>query len=616
MISLYLKHLNFLISPSFIESDDDGVRLFQNDMKNFSQNYNNILLLDAPTGAGKTSGFLTMNRNGGVIIILPTNILSKQVYEDLLHNKKSAVILSKDMIDKALEMNYSERGIGKLNAIKDMISFKDFIVTNPTVLLYLILNYYGHRENDGIKPYDNDMATFLFKQGFNTIIFDEFHVYSQDQIRIVLSINTLLRNNFKFIYSSATPTKTVRKALSSLANMLGLKIEEIRVPRLTEGKGIPVQGPLNVSLYAGQDYSVADFAKENGNMFIEDYWLLIVNRITDIEKIYAELLRAGVKDEDIALLDGYHRRGGFGKRIVIASNLVEQGINPDRQYRKIVMDSGHGIKNLMQRIGRIGRGTSEDSSVYICIPKIIALDPFGKVDTYDELIEYLSPILQERESNVSPYSIGVFMGAIISRFSKKLRTTMENSLAGTGKIYSGFFDFNYIDTRLSEKNDWIEKNVGEFPDLGRIAKWWADFRRTFYNFIEDNPTSEITDISLGPDQRFEAKYNFYWIISNKVLSEKVKGEFVAESTREVPDLNFDISVSGIPFTEQANYRYSDILYNSRKIINDALDIELNNNPIKGMRDEIDKLLEKIEMVVKSTAGRGRLQIVGYRPMHV
>lgn len=607
--------MKFSISPSFVESDN-GVRLFQEDMKKFSHNYNHILLLDAPTGAGKTRGFLNMNENGGVIVILPTNILSKQVYDDLLDHQKSVVMLSKEMIDKALETDYSERDIGKLNAIKDMISFKSFIVTNPTVLLYLILNYYGHREDNEIKPFENDMAIFLHKQGFNTIIFDEFHVYSPDQVRIVLSINTILRNKFKFVYSSATPTKMVRKAVSGIAGLLDLKIEEIRVPRLTEGKGIPVQGPLGVSVYAGVNYGASEFVRENSSLFIEDYWLLIVDRITEIEKVYTELLQAGVRDEDMALLDGYHRRGGFGKRVVIASNLVEQGINPSSQYRKIVMDSGHGIKNLMQRVGRIGRGTFEESSVFICIPKIIAGDPVGRIETYDELIDYLSPILPERERNVSPYSIGVFIGAIISRFSKKLRIISESYLKGTGSIYSGFLDFNHIDMRLSERNDWIKKNIGEFPDLARIMKWWKDFRRTFYNFIEESTAGEITDISLGPDQRFEAKYNLYWILSNKVIPEEVKGEFVAESTRESPDLNFEVSVSGIPFTEKVNYRYFEILYRSREVINDALEIELHNSSLTGRKDEIDELLKKIEMVVKSTAGKGRLVIVGYRPMHV
>ena len=595
---------------------DNGIRLFQEDMKQFSHNRNNILLLDAPTGAGKTRGFLNMNENGGVIIILPTNILSKQVYDDLVKEGKSVVMLSKEMIDKALETDYSGRAIGKLNAIKEMISFKNFIVTNPTVLLYLILNYYGHRENEEIKSYENDMSTFLFKQGFNTIIFDEFHVYSPDQIRIVLSINTILRNNFKFVYSSATPTKMVRKAVSGVSEKLGLKIEEIRVHRLSEGKGTPVQGPLDVSVFAGAGYGVADFVKENSSLFIEDYWLIIVDRITEIEKVYRELLYAGIKDDDMALLDGYHRRGGFGKRVVIASNLVEQGINPDKQYRKIVMDSGHGVKNLMQRLGRIGRGTSEKSSVFICIPKIIAGEPSGTINTYDELIDYLSPVLPEREYNVSPYSIGVFIGAITSRFSKNLRTTSESSLNGTGSIYSGLLDFYHLDTMLSEKSDWIKNNIGEFPDLTRIIKWWKGYKKTFYNFIEDTTAEEVTDISLGPDQRFEAKYNLYWILSNKVISETVKGELVAESTREVPDLNFEVSVSGIPFMEKVYYPYSEILYRSRAVINDALDVELQNGALTGRKDEIDEILKKIGLVVKSTSGKGRFVIVGYRPMHV
>ncbi|MDA8054692.1 MAG: type I-D CRISPR-associated helicase Cas3' [Thermoplasmatales archaeon] len=595
---------------------ENGIRLFQEEMKEFSGNDNDVLLLDAPTGAGKTRGFLTMNENGGVIIVLPTNILSNQVYEDLLRDKKSVVMLSKEMIDKALESDYSNRSIGRLNALKDIIYFKNFIVTNPTVLLYLILNYYGHREDEEIGGYENDMAIFLLKQGFKTIIFDEFHVYSPDQVRIVLSINTILRNNFKFVYSSATPTKMVRKALNGMAGLLNLKIQEIEVPRLTNGEGVPVQGPLDVTICAGAGYAVSDFVKENTSLFMKDYWLLIVDRITEIENVYKELIEGGVKDEDMALLDGYHRRGGFGKRVVIASNLVEQGINPDKEYRKIVMDSGHGIKNLMQRLGRIGRGTYEESSVYICIPKVIAGGFHGSIGTYDQLIDYLSPILPERERSVSLYSIGVFIGAIVTRFSGKLRIILESSLDGTGSIYSGFLDFNQVDRKLSEKTDWVKNNVGEFPDLRRITKWWMPYRKTLYNFIEENVNEEITDISLGPDQRFEAKYNLYWILSNKVLSKTVKGDLIAESTREVPDLNFEVSVSGIPFSEKANYRYSEILYNSKAVITDALEVETSNGSLAGRKSEIDETLQKIERIVKRTAGKGRLVIVGYRPMHV
>lgn len=607
--------MKFLIAPSFVESEN-GERTFQKEMVEFSKNKHDILVVNAPTGAGKTRAFQDMGRNGGVIIVLPTNILADEVYRDLKEMNKSVVMLSKEKIDDSMKSDYSHREVSRFNAIKDMISLKKFIVTNPTVLLYLILNYYGHGVGENVRRTELDMAGFLHKQGFNMIIFDEFHVYSEDQVRIVLSINTILRGLFKFVYSSATPTKMMKKALSGMEEELGLIIDEINVPRLVKGDGRPVQGQLDVEIRMGREYNVSEFVRDNLDAFRKDYWLLIVDRITEIESVFRELRGAGISSDEIAMLDGYHRKDGFGKRVVIASNLVEQGINPQREYKKIVMDAGHDIKNMMQRIGRVGRGMDETSFVYICVPKVVAGDCLGGVNTYEDLINFLSPILPERVKAVSLYSVGVFTGAIVSRFSSKLGFEVGRLLPESGKIYSGFRDYNYVDRRLSAESGFIKNHSGELPDLKRIAKWWLDYKNTFYNFIEMSTDREVNDLSLGPDQRFEAKYNFYWILSNKKLSE-VSGRFIiANETRDVPDLSFEVHVSGIPFVSRGSYRYSEILYNAKRVIIDSIEQEMHHGALYGNNSEFNETLSKILFIVKGTAGKGRLEIVGYRSMYV
>jgi len=593
--------LNIKLGPSYVE-EREGERVFQRDMIEFTENRDGkVLILDAPTGAGKTTAFKKLNTLGTVLIVLPNRLLQEEVAREIKKANFSFSEINKDSIDNLSKVSDERR----VDAVKEMLTGKDFIITNPVILLNILLNLYGSK-NLGPDKFKN-LSSFLLKQGIKVIVFDEFHVYDYEQIIIVMAVNILLSNNIKFVYSSATPQVAVINFFQKY--LPDINIREKKVLRITTGTGKPIQGPLNITLI--NDLEAIEFIKQNINIFKKDNWLIILDRIVDIDECYRSLVSGGIKKEDIILISGYHGKSlNFVNRIVIASNIIEQGINPPNQYDHILIDSGRSVKNIAQRVGRIGRGNEKISEVYICLGIHLALkkEDFEPINIIDDLFDKLSPYFNQNNYVISPYFVGVYL-AIIS-YVNGIENIVSKFIKNYPSIKAGFEDFNWINSIFNGKSDSaVAKDLRKNSTLENISEWWKIFNTTFGKFLL--PTNKVKGIdeNIDPDEPINIEYDELWIRRNKIF-EFNNGVYKITGNLDKPDNDFDVSVKGLPFKKECHpLKYNDWRYDYKnqliKYFKQGKDLfEYTSNSF----DSFDKLFDKLKKIINATASPNRLII--------
>ena len=137
-----MEHTPLEISPQFIS------RGFQNRIYDFltdkSQD-NKIMILNAPTGSGKTYSFKFLEDSEGFsFIVLPNNFLIEekvQEFSKLIDGKKIGQLSSPSvrnaLIDNGVEMNKESF----LDYIFNSIYGKKIIITNPSFLFLVFYNF-------------------------------------------------------------------------------------------------------------------------------------------------------------------------------------------------------------------------------------------------------------------------------------------------------------------------------------------------------------------------------------------------------------------------------------------------------------------------------------------
>ncbi|MEM3264837.1 MAG: DEAD/DEAH box helicase [Thermoplasmata archaeon] len=588
------------LKPTYVE-EKDGVRIFQDRMKKFTENRDQkVLFVEAPTGAGKTTAFKDLNTIGSVMIVLPNRMLQNQVYSEIKDSKYSVSEINKDSIDNLSSLS----GERRLDAVKELLTGRDFIITNPVILLNIMLNLYGFQNLISEKYKTVNLSSFLLKQGIKVIVVDEFHVYDSEQLAIILAINILLNNNIKFIYSSATPQIGVKKFFQD--NTPDIILNEINVERLVNGVGVPIQGPLNINII--NDIEAKEFIKENIDLFKKDMWLIILDKITDLDDCYRHLISGGVKKEDIVLISGYHGKMlNFDSRIVIASNIIEQGLNPPKKYDHILLDTGFSVKNIAQRIGRIGRGNEKTSEVFICLGKHISFDLINleSVNTIDDLFERFKPLFNQSDFNISPYLIGIFFG-ILSYFNK-IEFIVREIIDKYPAIKCGFEDFTMVNSIiLGNSSSELSKKFKKKRALNNVLEWWKIYLNSFAKFLPQVNTATGIDLSLDIDNPINVQYDELWILRNKKF-EFINGQYKIIGNLETPDNDLLVSVKGLPFeTSCKNISYKDWRYNCTNLIinrfKDSLDII--NQTIDT--SDFNNLFEILLSIVRTTAFSDRL----------
>ena len=192
------------------------------------------LLLHAPTGSGKTYGFglpslryednrLPDGTLPRTLIISPTNALIGQTKYDLENdwkhkNLKVAPLSAKDITTK---------GWNRALSMYDTIREADIIVSNPDIITLLVGSFYYRRGSNTEKNIRVTQWSNIFKN-IRFIIFDEYHIYAEDEIAKIISFLLLSRAtgniHLKACFSSATPNEKIKDLLE---HKYGFKCKEV-----------------------------------------------------------------------------------------------------------------------------------------------------------------------------------------------------------------------------------------------------------------------------------------------------------------------------------------------------------------------------------------------------
>ncbi len=576
-----MNYIHYNIRPSYINTEN-GIREFQKAMKDFLEDKeHSVMVLKAPTGSGKTFGFYMLNEKNNVLIIMPNNELVEQVYNDIKKMGKNV----KKITASDLDLIENSKGIDRKSAFNSLISspFDDnyFVVTNPEILLRLVINKYTISDR-------MDEISLLRKNGFNLIIIDEFHVYNIQQLKEIAAIVYILQRSFKILLTSATPNYSF---LEPLEKAIGEnRIIKYNVKRQIDGSDI-IQGPLCVNIYYNQ--KIEDFIDENIKSINNGKWLFILDKIICIEMVYNKLLNHKVNPNDISLFDGYHNDKNWNRRIILSSNILEQGINIPAT-ENVVIEPGKSAVNLEQRLGRVGRGRSEYSNVYIILKNISEKNFDCKIENYDKLIDKFYQVFPKRERKFGEYSLGVQIAKIAENFSYRMRYALYREFIKDHKeIRHGYLDFIVINNAILKNN--LIKNNKKVANV--IQTWWNNYKETMETFINGDRKIKIKDLTLdGKD--IDTEYSEIWIrrfkdiVGNKALNSRSK------------PLKISLKVSGIPFCNMV-IDYSEI-YNARKKIKDCADVEISE-----IRNLFTNIIfdEKLKDIIYSTADQDRLKVI-------
>ncbi len=604
--------ITYEIPPSYIDSAGN-VRQFQLEMVQFAENKKKrVAILSAPTGAGKTHGFRQMGNKGRTtIIVFPNNLLSNETCQAFSNaGVNNITVLNASSINRLMreKMSLGFHDFTQRKAIGLILENKKFVITNPTVFYNLINNHYSQQGRE-------DMLSELIKNNLSTVIFDEFHIYSRDQASMILASTLLLRNDIKLMFASATLPDYLP---SILKEMYGEdQFCEIKVKRSSRRKEESdiLQGKLNLHIFKG---SAIEFIRGNPKIFDTSKWFLILDSIRNIHEANHELALR-IPQSEIMTISAYHdpsyeayagiKTGMIDKRIIIGSNIVEQGINPPSEFTNFLIEPGYSPESLIQRSGRIGRGASAVSELYIAMQSNNVDFP-NRVETMDDLFDFVSNFKFRSERSPSTKSLGTYLWFMLDRLTGNAKEAVLDNLK-SGRVNSSLlaacFRTKKVDRNLSDKS-WITGNIHYLSELRVISEWWSGYKESIYNFISSQNEIKVLDTSEDfiESGGFFTEYSELWIKKNKEIVEAKDDIIIVKDFLKRPDFDFTVYVSGLPFDSRVKMRYGDIYFNSRKEI-----IERFKSFYKsyfGLPDELKEIVESLGDCIIATAGPERLRM--------
>ena len=606
-----MSGINFTICESYIKNSGE-LKEFQISMRDFANGDKEIGVLSAPTGAGKTYGFKTMIQNERfIIILLPNNLLAHEVCEDFLKSGISTVLLNSEKVtEKVEEMVRKGFEATRDKAILSMITNKKIVVTNPELFYYIILNKYK------LNPKTDSLSDFIVA-GLKMIVIDEVHIYSRDQINILLGIMKLFHKEIKILFSSATIPGFFDVAIKKLFGEENIR--EITVDReyVKNSSNSILQGKINV--FIPNFNSTASFIEENHNIMNTGYWFIIADSIRNMQSIY-DVIKKHYSPNEIGLISAYHdpEYTTYHKifedekyRIVIGSNIVEQGINPPKYFSNFIVEPGMDIKNFIQRVGRIGRNSEKINNLYVIFKnKDVNVQSFYNGMTIEEFYKIMKKKLPESITGYRPGYIGIYSALIANKLSYNLKETITTNINidRDGQGYTQSFNratktIGLINKIRNDKNLFYELKK-DIRELKSILGWWDYYYDSIVNFI---PVSEKFNGFDSMEKR-KFSYDYIWILKNKNIEYKDNSIIIVKGFNEKVDYDFDVCVEGIPFNKR-QVKYKDVApYRARKLIIKKMEEYSDFQDSKGNAKMISEGLKDI-VIATSDYSRLKLEVI-------
>ncbi|MBD0405056.1 type I-D CRISPR-associated helicase Cas3' [Flammeovirga sp. EKP202] len=631
--------------------------------------------LYAPTGTGKSYGFVFpvlkdrgLNKKKG-LLILPTNTLIDELHENFSITFKGLKInkLTGQSLDEAEKKGSKNRWEYCL----ELAESSDILITNPDILNYAMHGGYDKNIKKSMDKWLNQSwknsggkTVIHFLKRFDFFVFDEFHLYDEEQIANILTLTKLrecfIRNSARFLFVSATPERKLEQVLESE----NVTIKDIEQCLLDDDKKVnknhytileekiiqdavssrKIRGGIEVKIVKSDSFleviinnvdEVVERVKKGEKVLIIFNALHQLNHLkSEIEELFGE--------ERIRVVTGYHQlqESDNDKPIILATSKVEVGANFGVDYG--LMQTGFNSRSFIQRFGRYARGGKEgkvvihyDSSLkggnksmttcFTLLKKALtnSADQLDHLD-YNTFVDAISVSMDDPKfyKEKVPLLYGEYLFSVFKNFK-------ENNNYESVKIFEEELSKYLNSSKLPEKtkerysyylkiNSTIYHLSKQYPQEGKEwSRWWNDYLETYLTFKGSIPIVKVIDLDEGG---LETQYSIEWILTHKdIIEEKeVNGERIIVVDRMLESRNTDIQyeVVTMPYIGAEQYRFLD--FKEREKPSDAFKKRLKllgdkgtGRSISPFRVEQKKLVTLLKGLIQ-TFSEKRFKVVDVR----
>ena len=392
------------------------------------------------------------------------------------------------------------------------------VLINPDILYLLYsLRYRGSAEI---------LALF---QAFETIVFDEFHLYNGVELAHVLFLIFLAQRMGAFqrvVLLSATPNEEVKTYLDRLLNPLVIDAS-VKVPNPVCGKravahdvelnALPVAknvvetAETQVLELQGELYQLQTESRDANNMGDYVPCVVILNSVVNAIALEDALVEAGIPRTEIAPIRGLSARSSRdvrGKTLVIGTAAIEVGIDFKADY--LVFEAGDQA-SFMQRFGRLGRHSTGQAFLLAKPLECQAIESLGDDISRDNLERGVKAIYPGQDAKA--WFVDTLSGAF---------TVLAQAENFRDQIIA---DWSADESMKGRIETWLEDTLTQYAEqmcltqmkrarrkLGRKPSWFEHYRQ-LDSFRTSLPSVEIWDAR----EKFERGREPYYTADLKTL---------------------------------------------------------------------------------------------------
>ena len=378
----------------------DDFRLFPHQAKFFEELSESLdrggekfFFMESMTGSGKTIANIlpAVERGENILIIYPTNQLIKDQEKSI---NDDADDFSFDLETEIINSRALREERGQQDEIIPIILHTKFsnalnepqariFLTTPDTLYNILTGKYGI---DGFsEPMDRAQSSLLASVEY--IVFDEFHMYDISMETSILNMCSILHHNegmqLPIAFSSATPDDKFKKRLSSASTN---DIVEINDERSIAEEGVTICSEIELEILLGRQWNGPEvFKRKNREAILE-----AVSTGKKLTAIFESVKRtSNILDdirENIPEVEGnWAYRTGLDSNnvpvdqapLVVGTRTLSVGIDFDTQD---LFFESYRARDFMQKLGRVGRRASRQTSKATCYTSEYALPELDQLE--------------------------------------------------------------------------------------------------------------------------------------------------------------------------------------------------------------------------------------------
>lgn len=346
-----------------VEAGEDGTPRFQSIVRTIGAMEEEVMVLHAPTGAGKThalrrwlvdQGRASFEERRGLLVVSPTNALAHEIFTDFAElNVEDPVYLW-----TADELRARRRDLPRMQHMGSEIEGASAIVTNPDNLHRFTSHAYGWHgpgtQRPNVRP-----AWRLLAEKLGLLAIDEYHAYEPQLLASILLLVLHLRTRPappKILFMSATSDP----GLAELLTRLRVTWRAEDVAQRTDGIGHRIRHPIQLRVTNRPILAaLPPTIPIERTLFIFDSFtdvLRALARFTHVLKGQGGLATVTGRDtrRHVAGVPVGQDQGWRNANLILATSKVDVGLNIDGVAVAHV-EPGWRLAQAWQRLGRTGR---------------------------------------------------------------------------------------------------------------------------------------------------------------------------------------------------------------------------------------------------------------------